>query len=124
MRKAITLQNPIMIDNQSVTEIVVDTNEITAMLYTEADTRRRIASGVKNISIVPAVEFDFGLHPYLGFAAAIGANPSYTFADLERVHGIDVLAFSEVGRNFILKSEESQENNSGEQSENTDEPTM
>lgn len=123
MRKTINLKNPIMIDGKSVAEIVVDTDEITALLYAEADTRRRIAAGVKNISIVPAVEFDFGLHPYIGFAAAVAANPGYTFADLERVHGVDMIEFCEVGRNFLLKSEESQQSNSGEQSENTAEPT-
>lgn len=122
MRKIIKLRNPIMIDGKNVSEIAVDTDEITAMQYAEADTRRRIAAGVKNIAVIPAVEFDFGLHPYIGFAAAVAANPGYTFADLERVHGADMIEFCEVGRNFLLKSEELPESNSDEQSENTAEP--
>jgi hypothetical protein len=123
MRKTITLKHPIMINGESVAEIVVDTDAITSAHYAEADTLRRIAAGSKNFALTLAAEFDFGLHPYIGFAAAVAANPSYSFSDLERVHGADVLAFSAVGRNFLLQSEESQQDNSDEQSENTAEPT-
>ena len=115
----IKLKHPIQIDGKLVHEITVNTDDITAALYAEADTKKRIAAGTKNVAIVPAVEFDFGFHPYIGFAAAIAANPGYTFEDLERVHGMDVIAFGEVGRNFLLQSEDAPSKTSDEQSATT-----
>ena len=117
MTKTIKLKNPITINGVQVEEITVNTEEITAALYAEADTRKRIAAGAKNIAIIPTVEFDFGLHAYLGYAAAVAANPGYAFFDLERIHGSDVLAFGEVGRNFLLKSGDVVSSTSDEQSE-------
>ena len=119
MIKTITLTNPILIDGKTVSEIAVNTEEITGMLYAEADTKKRIAAGTKNVAIVPAVEFDFALHVYIGYAAAIAANPGYSFNDLERVKGADVISFAEVGRNFLLKSEDLESSNSDEGSEIT-----
>lgn len=123
MQGIITLDNPIMIDNQKINEIKYDTNEITALLYAEADARKKIAAGMKNVTISAAVEFDFGLHLYMGFAAAIAVNPGYSFSDLERVHGADVISFCEVGRNFLMKSEDVSQKTSDEQSETTPKPS-
>ena len=123
MISTITLKNPIMIDGKTVSEITVNTDEITGILYAEADTKKRIAAGTKNVAIVPAVEFDFGLHVYIGYAAAIAANPGYSFNDLERVKGADVIKFAEVGRNFLLKSEDLESSNSDEGSEITAVPS-
>ena len=119
MRNIIKLKNPILVNGESVKEITVNTEEITCQLYAEADTRRRLAAGTKNVAIVPAVEIEFGLHIYIGFAAAIAANSKFTFEDLERVKGADLISFSEVGRNFLLKSEDAELSNSDEQSETT-----
>ena len=119
MRDIIKLKNPILVNGETVSEIAVNTEEITGQLYAEADTRKRIAAGTKNVAIVPAVEFDFGLHIYIGYAAAIAANPRFTFEDLERVKGADVILFAEVGRNFLLKSEDAGSNDSDKQSETT-----
>lgn len=121
MQKVIHLKNPILIDNKTVSEISYDSNEITALLYTEAEAKRKAAVGVAAASLT--VELDFGLHMYLGFAAAIAANPNYSFEDLERVKGADVLAFSKVGRNFLMGSEESQPSKSEDVSETTAAPT-
>lgn len=121
MKNTIKLKNSILINNENVSEITVDTDGITSLLYAEADIRKRIAAGARNVAVIPAVEFDFGLHTYIGYAAAIAANPSYSFSDLERVHGSDLLAFAEVGRNFLLKSEDAQPNSSDEQSATTPE---
>lgn len=123
MEKIIKLHNPIKITGEEVSEIKINTEEITAALYAEADARKRLAAGSKNITIAPSVEFDFGLHAYLGYAAAIAANPGITFSDMERIHGRDVIYFSEVGRNFLLKSEGATSKPSGEQSETTPEPS-
>lgn len=119
----ITLHNPITINGKTVSELSYDTNEITAIQFAEADAKRKVAAGMKNVTITPAVEFDFGLHLYLGYAAVIAVNPDYDFSDLERIHGADIIEFMGVGRNFLLKSEGSQENSSDEQSETTPEPS-
>ena len=76
------------------------------------------------MTITAAAEFDFGLHLYLGFAAIIAVNPSYDFADLERIKGRDVVEVMAIGRNFMLKSDEtSPESDSGEPTETTPEST-
>ena len=119
MKNTLKLANPIMVNNQQITELTYDTNEITGVLFAEADVRRKVAAGTKNVTIVPAAEFDFGLHPYVGFAAVIAINPQFDFSDLERIHGIDMIKLMEIGRNFLLKSEASPQGNSDEQSETT-----
>ena len=123
MGNSIKLKNPILIDNKPVSEITYDGNEITAVLYAQADAKKKVAAGMKNVNISPAVEFDFGLHLYMGFAAAIAVNPAYSFEDLERIKGRDVMAFAEVGRDFLLELDTSDESSSEKQSEPTAEPT-
>ncbi len=119
MKGTINLKKPITINGNQVAELTYDTEEITAALFCEADTRRRIDAGVKNIAIIPSAEFDFGLYPYLGFAAIIAANPGYDFSDMSRVKGSDMMEVLAVGRNFILKPDGSKQKTSGEPSEIT-----
>lgn len=119
MKKILKLSNPIMINNVQVAELAYDTNEITAALFSEAETRKKIAAGSRNVAIVPAAEFDFSLHLYLFFAAVVAVNPGYDFSDVERIHGKDVIEAMTIGRDFILGSEKSAESTSDEQSENT-----
>lgn len=122
MPKTIKLKRPITIDGQQVREITYDGEEITAELYAQAEAKKRTAAGSKNVAVSLAVEFDFALHLYMGFAAAIAVNPGYTFEDLERVKGGDLTQFSEVGRRFLLQSDSSEESSSDEQSEATPAP--
>ena len=75
------------------------------------------------MTITPAVEFDFGLHLYLGFASIIAKNPECDFTDLERLHGTDLIDIMAVGRNFLLKSEDATPSNSDEPSGTTPKPT-
>lgn len=122
--KTLKLKNPIMIDGQKVTEVTHDSNEIDGILFATAESKRKAAAGMKNTSISPAAEFDFGLHLYLGFAAIIAANPAYDFSDVERIKGHDVVEVMAIGRNFILASEKEQpESDSGEPTETTPEST-
>ena len=123
MKGTIKLVNPILVNGKNVAELQYNTEEITGQLFCEADAKRRIAAGAKNVSIAPAAEFDYGLHLYLGFAACVAATPEMDFADLERIHGADVVEVMAVGRNFILKSEDSAQNNSDEPTEATAAPT-
>ncbi len=117
---SIKLKNPIKIDGKMVTELTYDINEITAVGFIEAEAQRKKTAG-RSVNVTPAVEFDFGLHLYLGFAAIIAVNPGIDWSDLERLHGPDVVEVTGIGRNFILRSEdkESQESESGAASETT-----
>lgn len=123
MQGIINLVNPITVNGKPVTELRYNTMEITGALFCEADSKRRLVSGAKNVSIAPAVEFDFGMHVYLGYAACVAADPTIDMSDLERIHGSDIVKIMAVGRNFIMNSEDSTQSNSDEPSETTAAPT-
>lgn len=123
MHGTLELKNPITVNNKKVRTLKFDTNEITAILFTEAEAKRKSAAGLTNVSIAPAAEFDFGLHLYVGFAAIIAKNPECDFSDLERIQGVDFVDIMAIGRNFLLKSEDADQSNSDEQSETTPEPS-
>ena len=120
----LVLKNPIKIDGKDVTEVTYDSNEIDGILFATAEAKKKASAGLKNTSIAPAAEFDFGLHLYLGFAAIIAVNPSYDFSDVERIKGKDVVKVMAIGRNFMLGSEKEQQvSDSDEPIETTPEST-
>lgn len=118
------LKNPIRIDGKDVSELTYDSNEINGVLFATAECKKKTAEG-KSISISPSAEFDFSLHIYMGYAAIIAVNPDYDFSDLERIKGRDTVEVMEIGRNFIFKSEEKEQQASGsdEHTETTPEST-
>ena len=122
MQGKLTLVNPIKIDGKNVKQIKYDTNELTPELFAEAETRNAKA-GHANGNRSGAMELDYPLHLYLGFAAVLAVNEGYTFEDLERVKGRDIIEISVIGRNFIMKSEGSEGETSDEQSETSPEST-
>lgn len=122
MKGTIELINPIKINGKSVKKLTYDTNEITPALFTEADAKKMRSSGTGG-NLSGAVEIDYGAHMYMGFAAVIAINSEYTFEDLERVKGRDMMKLLEIGRGFIMGSEDSPEGSSDEPSETTQEPT-
>lgn len=121
LKGEIVLNNPITINGKKVKKLTYDANEITPAMFAEADARKMVASGAKSGNLSGAVELDYGLHLYLGFAAITAVNPEVDIADLERIKGTDVIQVMRVGRNFIISSAGSKENNSDEQSETTPE---
>ncbi|MBO5968602.1 MAG: hypothetical protein J6S14_08910 [Clostridia bacterium] len=122
--ETLKLKNPIKIDGKPVTEVTYDANEIDGILFATAEAKRKTAAGMKNTTLTPAAEFDFGLHLYLGFAAIVAVNPEYDFSDVERMKGGDLREVMHIGRNFMLGSEkESPENDSDEPTETTPEST-
>ena len=118
MKNTLKLEKPIIVNGETVTELPYDSESITPALFCAADTKRREATGSK-VALAPVVEFDSGLHLYLGFAAFIAVDGKLDFSDLERITGRDIVTIMNIGRNFILRSEGSVQNNSGEQSEIT-----
>lgn len=121
LKGTIVLRNPITINGKKVNELTYDANEITPAMFAEADARKMLASGAKSGNLSGAVELDYGLHLYLGFAAIIAVNPEIDFTDLERIKGPDVMQVMKVGRNFIISSAASEEDSSDEPSEITPE---
>ena len=77
----------------------------------------------KGGNLAGAVELDYSLHLYIGFAAVIAVNPSYTFEDMERIKGKSLTKFSKIGRGFFIGSGDSGADSSDEQSETTPEPS-
>ena len=122
--ETIKLRNPILINNKTVTELTHDANEITPSGFAEAEYRKTRANGSKGAPSSAAVELDYSLHLYLGFAAILAVNPEYDFNDLERIKGADVMEVMKVGRNFIIDSvDTSQDDTSESVSETTPEST-
>lgn len=117
MKKTLILRHPIMVNNDEVKELTYDAEEITGLLFTEAEARRKMAAGSRNVSNSPVAEVDFGLHLYLGYAAVISINPQYDFTDMERIKGADVAEVMRIGRSFFTPSAVSEERSSGEPGE-------
>ena len=122
--ETIKLRNPILINDKTVVELTHDANEITPAGFAEAEYRKTRANGSKGAPSSAAVELDYSLHLYLGFAAILAVNPAYDFSDLERIKGVDVMEVMKVGRNFIIDSADvSQDDKSESASETTQEST-
>ena len=115
-RGTITLNKPVLINGVQVAEMSYDTDEISGELYAQAEAHKMKASGSKGGNLAGAVELDYSLHLYIGFAAVIAVNPSYTFEDMERIKGKSLTKFSKIGRGFFIGSGD-------EQSETTPEPS-
>lgn len=104
MREELKLHTPIQINGKSVDVLTYDLDEITPQLFAEADSRKMRASGSRGGNLSGAVELDYGLHLYLGFAAIVAVNTDYDVSDLERIKGRDVMEVMKIGRNFIISS--------------------
>lgn len=104
-RGTITLNKPVLINGVQVAEMSYDTDEISGELYAQAEAHKMKASGSKGGNLAGAVELDYSLHLYIGFAAVIAVNPSYTFEDMERIKGKSLTKFSKIGRGFLSDRE-------------------
>lgn len=102
MKGKLKLHNPIIINGKNVKNLSYDTNEITAQMFAEADTKKMIGNSMG----AKIAETDYSLHLYLGFAAIIAVNPEIDFTDLERMKGVDVSTVMRLGRNFITETSE------------------
>lgn len=122
--ESIKLRNPVQINGKQVSELTYDANEITSAGFAEAEYRKTRANGSKGAPSSAAVELDYSLHLYLGFAAILAVNSQYDYNDLERIKGPDVMEVMRIGRNFIIASvEKSTDDDSENASETTPEST-
>lgn len=118
MNGTLKLSKPIKINNKKVAEMTYDTDAIDSMLFCAAESKKQQANTSK-VNLSGAAELDYSFHLYLGFAAIIALNPEYDFTDLERITGHDVMEVMKIGRNFIIASEDAQDETSEEESETT-----
>lgn len=102
--ESIKLKKPLTINGANVEELTYDINEITPAGFAEAEFKKSQASGSKGAPNAGAVELDYSMHLYLGFAAIIAVNPQYDYNDLQRISGPDVMSVMKIGRNFIIAS--------------------
>ena len=124
MKEKLTLKNPIMVNGKQISEVSYDIEEITGILFAEADNRKMTSAGARNGNLAGAAELDYSLQLYLGYAAIIALNPEIDWSDLEREKGSDVMQIMRIGRNFItLSVRESPGEGSEEPSEISLEPT-
>ena len=113
---SIKLTKPIKVNGEEVAELTYDVNEITPAGFAEAEFRKSQASGSKGAPSAAAVELDYSMQLYLGFAAIIAVNPKYDYNDLQRISGPDVMSVMKIGRNFILASAEGESEAEGSES--------
>lgn len=115
---SVTLSLPITINGTQVSELSFNSDEIDGNLYMEAEAMAGAATKYKGGMTV--VEFNTGLHLYLGYAAIIAVNKNIDWNDLLRIKGRDLMKIMQIGRSFILGSEDdSTESSSEEPSETT-----
>lgn len=112
MVKEIQLHNKLLINGDIVNTLQYDTEEITVEHFAKAEGLKAQSlqkqSGTMMVS--PVAETDYSMHLYLGFMAVIALaeqqGKSIDINDLKRIKGHDLKKIMEVGRNFMLNSEE------------------
>lgn len=112
MIKEIKLHNKLLINGEKVDTLQYDTEEITVEHFAKAEGLKAQSlqkqSGTMMVS--PVAETDYSMHLYLGFMAVIALaeqqEKSIDINDLKRIKGHDLKKIMEVGRNFMLNSEE------------------
>jgi len=119
----IKLVNPLMIDGQLVKTLTADPDKLTGNHFALAEALKNQATNSKGKpSISAAIEFDYTMQMYLGMMAVVAENPGIDPNDLERITGVDLMAFAGIGRNFILrKSDDSTDETSDAPTETTPE---
>lgn len=118
--KKIVLENPILVNGNTVSELSYNTDKITALQFIEACAKSAAIDKTQAVT-VKLKENDYALHMYLGFMAVIAVNPQIDITDLERITGTDILKLTNIGMVFTVgkSAVSSEENSSDEQSENT-----
>ena len=118
MEGTIILSKAILIDGKEVKELKYDTDLITTDLFSEAEgLKNKATRQASKGTFAGAMELDYSFHLYLGAAAVVATNPTWTFEDVLRVKGHDIRKIIGIGRSFMTESDESVEGSSEEPSE-------
>ena len=119
-KNTLILENPILVNGKTVSELEYDPQEITAAQFSIAGAKSAALDKSKAITL-KVKENDYALHLYLGMMAIIAVNPGIDVTDLERVKGFDVLSITNIGTFFTLRkqAEPSEDISSEEPSEST-----
>jgi len=106
MKGTIRLDNSIMINGTSVSELSYDDSLISIDMFGLASKRSEEITLKYHVRAVGAMETDNVFHLYLGFASIIAVNPNIDITDLERITGRDTIQIAKVGRAFTIRSAE------------------
>lgn len=118
MRKTFTFKHPIKVNGREVKSVEYDEEELTIDLYNEACDRGSINGAVIK-------ESNDKLHVQLFWACVIAVNPEIDFTTLSQIRGIsDLTKMGNIGRTFIVSSEDLDQSESGDLSENTQGDTI
>lgn len=122
MKKKLKLATPIIINGKPIDSFDYDVDEISGELFMEAEIQQKSATNYKG-GMSP-MEFNTGLHLYLGMAAIIALDSKVDWSDLLRIKGKDIVKIVAIGRTFITGSEgDSQASSSDEPTETSPEST-
>ncbi len=121
MQGIIKLENPIMINGESISELKYDFSKITVEDYGNAEAAKAKALGSNGAMIQKVAQLDSTLHLYIAIAAIIAVNRKYTYLDLSKISGFDVTKLMKAGQAFFTgqKVELSAEKGSENSQENT-----
>lgn len=117
MAEKIKLKHPIQIDGKAVKELSYNFDELTANDLMRAYDR---AHASEEITVVAVVEMDVKYQLSCTVSAVLKANPDYDPADIYRARGVDVMALTRLGRNFLQSGAE---DGQGEESEKLSPPS-
>ena len=117
MEKKFKFKHPIKVNGREINEVNYDEEEVTVELYNEACERGGTSGAIK--------ETNDKLHVYIFWACVIAVNPEIDFTTMNQIKGIrDFMAMGDIGRNFTIRSGESDQNTSEKPSEDMPEDTI
>lgn len=118
MKETFKLQHPVLINGKEVHEFTYDFEEINGHLWEEAV---RQSQRSQNFNVAT---FDYIFHKALAGAAVIAVNQSVAWEDFDRMKGIDIQRFANLGAVFMSSSmEDFEQETSAEPTDNSAEPT-
>lgn len=105
MRNTLKLRNPVYIDGEEVHELEYDPEEITVELFEETARLYGASATTK--------EMNDRIHLGLFWAAVMAVNDKVSFSELNNAKGMyDLTRMMDIGRDFIMGSDGSAENDS------------
>jgi hypothetical protein len=121
-KQTLKLRKPFDFDGKKLYELSYDTDDITGDQFLEAESLasqlRRSSTNLK----AGLMEMDYVLHTYLGYMSITAVHPEIAIEDLKRIKGVDNIAITEIGRDFIMGTSEETSGESVSESVTDDTP--